>query len=60
MKGESKMPKQFTINTFDGSIDLRNNGEVMTYKETIDILNEQADKINQLERTNKRLRSLYD
>ena len=31
--------KRFTINTIDGSIDLRDNGKVMTYKETVDLLN---------------------
>ena len=32
--------KRFTINTLDGSIDLRDNNEVMTYKEVVDLLNE--------------------
>ena len=32
--------KRFTINTLDGSIDLRDNNEVMTYKQVVDLLNE--------------------
>lgn len=31
--------KRFTINTLDGSIDLRDDNKVMTYKEVVDLLN---------------------
>ena len=36
--------KRFTINTLDGSIDLRDNNKIMTYKEVVDLLNELHDE----------------
>ncbi len=36
--------KRFTINTLDGSVDLRDNGKVMTYKQTVEILNNLSEE----------------
>ena len=42
--------KRFTINTLDGSIDLRDDNKVMTYKEVVDLLNELHEERNYFER----------
>ena len=39
------MVERFSINTLDGSIDLRDNGKVMTYKEARDTLNDLYEEL---------------
>lgn len=40
--------QRFTINTLDGSIDLRDNNKPMSYKETVNLLNKFYDENEQL------------
>ena len=63
--------KRFTINTLNGSIDLRDNNEVMTYKQVVDLLNALHEENRELQRhldvmrsgaltDDKRIKELYD
>lgn len=51
--------KRFTINTLDGSIDLRDNNEVMTYKQVVDLLNELAEENEKYKKNSISLKQLY-
>lgn len=47
--------KRFTINTLDGSIDLRDDNKVMTYKEVVDLLNNLYEENQKLKKENVEL-----
>lgn len=46
---------RFTINTLDGSIDLRDNGKPMTFRETVNLLNSLLKENEQLKQQIKQL-----
>ena len=52
--------KRFTINTLNGSIDLRDNNEVMTYKQVVDLLNEQHEELQKRKKIIKQITKDYN
>ena len=52
--------ERFTINTLDGSIDLRDNGKVMSFKEARDTLNELHNECEKYKRLFKEFAYYFD